>query len=208
MSVQLSFVYDPGEMLVYDTSVSTVYRNLDGTTLNKQMQSQLTTLIFAVEEGPRFRCRNQTRLIQLDGAQAKSPASPWVTFVQDHRGRILENQDPVHPIQAEIVFPSAPVEVGDCWEVDESADPASPDAASVAMELALEELVDRNGEQVAILSCGGQVQLDEGSATTLIDGEIHFSVTRGRKLWSKVLVSMQWESGRKVDSIEESRLVE
>ena len=190
----LAFLYQPGESLVYETVLTSVYKSIEGEKSEKRLRIRIETEVLEAQ-GDVYRCRARTHLLEAD-----PQAGPWAVFSQNRSGKILSQENPDSPVSPDLFFPSFAVDVDDYWEVSDQAGPSSP----TPMELQVESFVQRGEELVAVLSCGGEAEVDEGAASALIEGTIHFSVTRGRKLWSRILCSLAWQNGRKVDSTEET----
>jgi hypothetical protein len=197
MAYQLRYKYAKGDVLVYDIYVTQEIREPEGESLQTLMAIRSTTLVeFA--DLDLFFCRVHTEVVDAEGLAALAPAiqNPEpMRYSHDERGRSREVAGGSET-QSSMVFPEEPMSAGDSWDYVEGLS-----EQSTRFRVQLDEILEQDGEQIAVLSSNADLPTGEAGSLSSLHSVFHFSITRGRRLWSRTAIENQWASGRKMTSM-------
>jgi len=199
MPHQLRYAYNQGDTLIYDIYVTHEVQEPECESLQTLMALRSTTVV-EVAEPNRFVCRVNTEVLDTEGLAALAPTvdtSGTVRYSHDARGQLLLIPGQPSALQTNMVFPEAALEPGQGWNyVDEG-----PDRQPTTFNVVLDDVVEQDGDHVAILSSEAKLNIGDPDARATLSSSFHFSLALGRRLWSRTLIENIWTSGRKMTSI-------
>ncbi|HXE72179.1 MAG TPA: hypothetical protein VNO81_05925 [Candidatus Nitrosotenuis sp.] len=205
MPVALEYRYSPGEVLVYQQTVTMVVEEPGQEPLGGRAEFELTQRV-AAEHGDSWTVEVSQRALQVEGILCQSmPASLTDRHFQvrmDRRGSLLDLQGGPPPGRVP-AFPLDPVDVGDSWVVTE---PSAATAPALEITYTVEDLEETGDDILAHLVSTSSLEQPQEGLSTEVQASTLFSVMGGCQLRSTTVIRQEYQGGAITQTVVENRL--